>query len=91
MFDTEIVDKTFLTECFEASSIWYMMYQLKRVIEGLTYERDEAIANWNTPAAGECERKLQFVYANLDNLEEILKNKEVDLYELSPTGRLYLN
>ena len=91
MFDAEIISKELLSEMFNASMIWGFIYQLRNVIRGMEAEKKEALANRNTPAAGELERKLLYVYDNLMNLEDILNEKELDLYTLSPFGKIYNN
>lgn len=91
MFDAEIISKEFLSDTFNASVIWGIILQLRRVIHGMEHEKNEALANRDTPTAGELERKLQYVYANLDNAEDAMEEKELDLFELTPFGELYLN
>lgn len=91
MFDTQIVNKEFLSEAFNASMIWGMVFQLRRVVHGMRAEIDEAITNRNTALAVDTEKRLLFVYDNLDNLEEILAEKELDLFDITEFGRVYKN
>jgi len=90
-FSEEIADVTVLYEGFTLSQLWLLRNDLNSIIEDLEEVKRLAISIRDKRELVEAEKKLFFLYRNVNIVEEAMMNKENEIFEFLVCQEFCLN
>jgi len=90
-YDEEIADETILNEGFNLSQLFILRYELNLIIEDLEKVKDLSISIRDLKELKDTEKRLYFIYRNVEIVEQIMLEKEDDIFEFLVCDEFCLN
>lgn len=90
-FSEELADVTVLDEGFNLSQLWSLREDLNSIIEDLEEVKRLAITIRDKQELIYAEKKLFFLYRNVNIVEEAMMNKENEIFEFLVCQEFCLN
>lgn len=90
-FSEELADVTVLDEGFNLSQLWTLREDLNSIIEDLEELKRLAISIRDKDELVDAEKKLFFLYRNVNIVEEAMMNKENEIFEFLVCQEFCLN